>query len=239
VDKPEYLARGDIEQKAEEVLLWFAPTQLDEPCLTPLAGIVTRLSQDFGLKVSFNQPLGLSSRGKKILGMCVLRPPAIFVDPTLDPSGPTFRFTLAHELGHLTLHRRLNLAFEDLDKPNSQIQDSRNELYLGRKRQLVTQRDWLEWQANSFASAILMPRGPVRQLIEDNQRALGFTRRLGTIFIDHQWENVRAYKNITAQLQLTFQASRTMVLIRLRTLGLLMDWRTFNVRGIPGLFREE
>lgn len=67
------------------------------------------------------------------------------------------RFTLAHELGHLSLHRNLRLDFQSLDATARAIVDGERELQIGH-RVLESPGDFLEWQANSYAAALLMPR---------------------------------------------------------------------------------
>nr|WP_305147469.1 ImmA/IrrE family metallo-endopeptidase [Butyricicoccus faecihominis] len=50
------------------------------------------------------------------------------------------RFTLAHEIGHFFMHRDVDLALSRIDE--------RNDVPAYRKS---------EWQANTFASALMMP----------------------------------------------------------------------------------
>ena len=54
--------RDYIERKAEEVLTWFNSNQLDEPRLTPVAEIVLRLAEKYGIAVLLDQDLGMSPR---------------------------------------------------------------------------------------------------------------------------------------------------------------------------------
>lgn len=231
-----------IENSAERVLVWANPRQLSEPCLTPLAGIVLRLVHKGRVSLCLDKPLGLSARNRKILGAFVFESPAILIDPSLDQNSPQFRFTMAHELGHLVLHGKLNLRSEDLDNPPGHIEDSRSHFLIGRKP-LRTERDWLEWQANRFASAILMPRATVRPAIVDKQEALGVLRNRGKIFVDHQWQNITDYYAIVDYLRAIYQTSRRMILIRLRELKVLQDKRDMREQHIThhirGLFREE
>jgi Zn-dependent peptidase ImmA (M78 family) len=175
-------SREDIEAIAESTLLWLNPRQLKSPRATSVLSIVEKLDEKGQLVTSFDFPLGTSVRGKKILGQFLFEPvPTIFIDRSLEKDGPRFRFTLAHELGHFALHRRLKLNFGELDKPG--IQDTRADFHLGR-RQRVTNRDWLEWQANTFAAALLLPRATLWKAIVEKQLDLGVTHNLGRIFVD-------------------------------------------------------
>lgn len=91
----------------------------------------------------------------------------IYIDQSLDPTDhprrrPRYRFTVAHEIGHWVLHRRvvldraaqltfLDFLFED-ELPEKSI--------LCRE---ANAREPVEWQADRFASYLLMPTELVLQ----------------------------------------------------------------------------
>lgn len=221
VNKIPPLSYRRIESRAENALAWFDSRLLQSPRATPIDELVARLDAAGYLVACFDIPLGRSARGNKILGEFLLKPfPTIFIDPQLQRGGPRFRFTLAHELGHFTFHRNLALDFDELDTPR--IRDTRHDLYLGRRNR--TDRDWLEWQANAFASAILLPSRTLVRALVNKQQELGI-RRPGRIFVDDQWHNRKDHKALLVHLQETFEVSRTTLVIRLKTLGLLEDRR--------------
>ncbi|NWF75117.1 MAG: ImmA/IrrE family metallo-endopeptidase [Nitrospirae bacterium] len=74
----------------------------------------------------------------------------IYVDDFIHQNRPSrYRFTLAHEIGHLVLHKDLIESFRPLsigDWKNFVLQVD-DEVY-----------DWLEWQAYTFAGLLLVPR---------------------------------------------------------------------------------
>ena len=197
-------------------------------CAAPLLELAERVQKDLGVAFDFSTPLGLDGRGHRILGAYYFAPKlAIFIDLSLLAdygARPRFRFTLAHELGHLSLHRKLTLDFESLDATAAAILDGRKDLRLGR-RTLTTSRDWLEWQANYFAGSLLMPRSTLVPELKRQQTALEI-RRPGRIYVDDQRDNKHAYKNVVDLLCATYQTSRTSTRIRLEQLGLVEDRRT-------------
>ena len=76
-------------------------------------------------------------------------------------------FTLAHEVGHWYLQRKdayidsgqQSLFGEDTTKSSVNRFIDNIDIFKSLKRKkLVTEEDWLEWQANYFASCILMPK---------------------------------------------------------------------------------
>lgn len=77
-------------------------------------------------------------------------------------------FTLAHEIGHWYLQRKdayvdsgqQSLFGSDSIKSNvNRYIDNIDIFQKLKSKRLVTEEDWLEWQANYFASCILMPKG--------------------------------------------------------------------------------
>ena len=102
-----------------------------------------------------------------------IKPNTILVDKGLyDPHFEhMFRFTFAHEAGHALLHRRFCEDPENMKAYAGQgniraIQDTRERFAQSDKYRLQTERDWLEWQANAFASAVLMPVSLVDKIAE-------------------------------------------------------------------------
>lgn len=132
-----------------------------------------------------------------------------------------YRFTMAHEAGHATLHQ---LYF------TRQMNDMASAARLGsyaseirrcvkcravdvnvKSRLLETDDDWMEWQANAFASAILLPKSMVFKVTEDCKR------RYPT-FCDKPASTV--YEQYIAGI---FDVSREAARCRLNQLGIYTD----------------
>lgn len=73
----------------------------------------------------------------------------ILLDSRLLPRPGAARFTLAHEAGHLLLHEKYYTAATTARREKEPAP---------RDRSGMTDRDWLEHQADRFAAAILMNR---------------------------------------------------------------------------------
>lgn len=80
----------------------------------------------------------LTDLGTNVLGQAIARPPEIKVSHTLVNHDARFRFTAAHELGHLFLHTKIAADFRD----------STDGDFLEQK---------IEREADRFAAALLMP----------------------------------------------------------------------------------
>ena len=102
----------------------------------------------------------------------------IIIDNTLlaDNQIHRYRFTGGHEAGHVYFHQdvfsynsaqlTLDMVMENEDKAaircriDSKYNNNQN------RRFNWTENDWLEWQANAFSSAVLMPRKMVLRVCE-------------------------------------------------------------------------
>ncbi len=72
---------------------------------------------------SYNQSLGTTKYGKVILGKTQLNPLGLYVDVSLV-NDPRFNFVLGHELGHVVLHRSVNVkktGYEDQEIIDTEI----------------------------------------------------------------------------------------------------------------------
>lgn len=179
--------------------------------VVPLATICEFLSEENGLEVQHN-----SSLDSGVLGTISFNPLLIKVDDKQAGSAHRTRFTLAHELGHSLLNHHRYMLKEvchetdvDLDRPRE----------VGLK-DIVR----MEWQANYFASWLLLPTENLRKtfLIEAARRRL-VDRGYGLLYMDNQQCNVDTYYAVTTSIMNKFCVSRSVVRIRLKELGLLNE----------------
>lgn len=128
------------------------------------------------------------------------------------------RFTLAHELGHLLLKHDLFMQGEITRESDLQCEAYRDLHFVDLRR--------MEWQANFFASCVLLPLGEFVarffQAVEIwNLRDRGY----GLLYVDDQPVNQAAFMAVTSFLSNSFDVSRQAALIRLKELGYLNDAR--------------
>jgi Zn-dependent peptidase ImmA (M78 family) len=127
---------------------------------------VERLAKSLGVRVEY------SPFDDELSGMAFLRggQPTIGVNSNHHPNRQ--RFTIAHELGHVCLHRRELEAAVLIDK-----------LFLPRDSVSATGTDPLERQANAFAAELLMPAKLLAGILsktpdlEDDKRLIGLAQR--------------------------------------------------------------
>jgi Zn-dependent peptidase ImmA (M78 family) len=118
------------------------------------------------------------------------------------------------------LHRHLDPKLIGDDRP---LVDTRHELFFMRTA-AKTDRQWIEWQANKFAAALLLPRPILKRTLVAIQNILEVPNP-GHIYVDDQPANLRDFDATIAQLSAHLGASKTMVRIRLTDLDLLTDAR--------------
>ena len=154
--------------------------------------------------------------GGEVLGTFSKDPPKIEVFESEDPHRD--RFTLAHELGHHILGHSAYLEAEYTQERDFSEQPN-NALRAKEIRRM-------EWQANSFASCLLLPRERFLRLFihATNQLQLR-DRGFGPLFVDDQRINLHNFYSVTNRLKSEFDVSRTVVMIRLEQLRLLNDSR--------------
>ena len=138
----------------------------------------------------------------------------ILVDKALyDPDMENvFRFTFAHECGHALLHGRFCSSPENMKVYASQekgyvIRDTKENVSSKDGYRLHTERDWLEWQANAFASAVLLPKSLVLETARIIKRGCS--------------SDVEYYTQCHLTLSDVFKVSRTAAFYRMKGLGIL------------------
>ena len=89
----------------------------------------------------------------------------------------------------------------------------------------------LEWQANYFASCLLLPKENfVKEFLKLIHIEEIKNRGYGALFVDKQECNQKNFYLITNKLKDIFQVSRKVIEIRLKNLDLLTDWRNKSTR---------
>lgn len=125
------------------------------------------------------------------------------------------RFTIAHEVSHFILHRTYHSPRNERYQFRTQRQAyvaCRSADVENRKHEFGTEHDWLEWQANSLASTLLMPKAMFQSAAEYEFRHIG--RR----FLTKGNINTE-YLVVVTNLANLFRVSKTSAELRLKQLG--------------------
>jgi Zn-dependent peptidase ImmA (M78 family) len=176
-----------------------------------LTKLVSREAGVSGLSVSFIEGSGSGSA----LGSITFSPLEIKIFAA-DSQSHLARFTLAHELGHHFLNHNRYMTREAI-----RVQDID-------QSQLITipkgEAERLEWQANTFASCLLMPTEEFQTAFGLLLQHLGIRNRgHGPLYLDSQKDNVIQFHAVCNSLSNYFNVSKTAIRLRMRVLGLLVE----------------
>lgn len=209
-----YLDLESIEAKSLDYLRDIGysggPVSLDDICSHEAARS--------GLKITIDATPEENENRESALGRILFSPLEIKIYKQSVPNVGRDRFTLAHELAHHLLSHGSYMLSELCDDGDFALRRDSHALAPDIVR--------MEYQANIFASSLLMPKacfvGDFRRLT----KWLHITDRgFGELFLDGQLCNYQNYEKVTRELMKRYDVSRSAVTIRLESLGLLHDVR--------------
>lgn len=203
-----YISDNDIKQSATTLLncVGYSEGRVD------LVDVCTHLSTS----LIYTEKTIRTPDGALILGHANFDKKIISINPHLNEDRE--RFTIAHEIGHIYLNHSLFLNSEPILE---------NDLIIDRENLINFNYDRLEFQANIFASHLLLPENIFLSKVAEFRRSVGIKDRgHGYIFVDDQPCNYTDYKQFLFYLQSYFGVSRQAIEIKLNNLGMLIDERT-------------
>lgn len=214
------LSKKEISIITEEILNEIDPGIMTRANKLSIEHLLEKLRTDHGLNFEFEaslKPVG----GKAVFGLFDIRTNTISIDKDIVDTD-RFLFLLAHEIGHFFLHRELKINQDVYDR----FQDSEYD-FLTNKYLLNNHRNWIEWQANHFASSLIMPKRPFIARLMYCQEQLGISKK-GQIFLDEQPVNKQDFIAITDYLLEFYNTTRTSIIYRLEDLELITYARSQN-----------
>ncbi|MAT40237.1 MAG: hypothetical protein CL946_11605 [Ectothiorhodospiraceae bacterium] len=152
----------------------------------------------------------------RMLGKLTFTPPTITIFVNNHHTRESQRFTIAHELGHFILGHGDYMYREYYD-----VGDWDQLLAASSVYNII---DRMEYQANHFASNILLPE---HELLSDFQSLLVKyeikDRGCGLLYLDDQKCNQDSFHNVANELRHKYQVSKMAIKYRLKNLGLLQE----------------
>lgn len=121
-----------------------------------------------------------------------------------------YRFTIAHEIGHLLLHRKLHSNFEETES-------SQNIIY----KEKLSNNDIMEYQANIFAEHLLLPLRNLRMAFAQFMVQENITKV--PLYLDNQRCNIALGYKACSYIGDKFNVSKQMAKIALKHNNLLKD----------------
>jgi len=238
------LSKGEIEDIADIIMQDYKPKMLDEPGVLD----VEHFSEYYAGLVMDYQDL---THNQSILGMMVFNDccipvydaennkakrisvdeGTILIDNSLlnDDQLRRGRFTLSHEVAHWLLHRQIYMMDKDQlslfdylpEKKQPVIKCRTTDIECTGRKQLTSDDDWMEWQADYMASALLMPKRAFTKTVRENFKSAGIKEgyyEMGTHPDKDLWAEVLSY-----ELADIFDVSVTAAKIRLKNLNFIRE----------------
>ena len=171
------------------------------------------LEKEHNLNIHYNRVLEADVLGEIDFGKSL-----ISIDNHQCETLARMRFTVAHEIGHYILGHARYMYGEKYtkihnDKISSNLSDNRENIVK------------MEWQANQFASFLLLP---IDSLLQDLNLLLKEFDVRDKLYVDNQRCNIDTFMQITNRLMHKYKVSRAVVEIRLKKLGLLHKNNTYE-----------
>lgn len=161
-------------------------------------------------------PADADASANGTLGRIEFSPLTITIFDHPDTALGRERFTLAHELGHHFLQHGRYMRSENHEQRDGPYEES--------SRPALRDIERMEWQANYFASCLLLPR----DLLEKDLHRLADkykikNRGFGFLYLDGQMCNIANYSRLTSDVMQQYGVSRGAIRLRLISLGYLND----------------
>ena len=207
-----WMENGEIKDKANELY------RECDICSDDIAGtILAKKFPDFRIN-SEDYPSG-------ILGSLSFANKKITISNEILSDEHRLNFTLAHELGHLYLHRNF------LEKYMDELMDYEEEVVAKMPDKLIKR---MEYQANLFASFLLIPQNALIREVDNLYRQYSITK--GCLYLDNQMCNIQTVSIILGLLSSKFHVSKEVVKIRLQNENLLIV-ENYSPQRINGFLR--
>lgn len=227
----EYLSKKILDNLTTNVLNNFNPNINARGLPVPIEAFMEYMSRTYGLQ--FDVGIEFAKDKSHLNGYFDRKSNTVYVNPETRETGH-FAFVCMHEIAHFLLHQHLNISQEKYDEQP----DSSYDPIIGKHR-LEKEKHWIEWQANYFASSLLMPlRSLLWQLIEW-QIDMGISKR-GYIWVDKQPCNILDYKKALTILAYKFETTRGILENRMADHKLIryQQKRSFNSYSLFGSPRK-
>ncbi|MBK9246560.1 MAG: ImmA/IrrE family metallo-endopeptidase [Ignavibacteria bacterium] len=171
---------------------------------------------------------------------------AIYIYNGLKGNKGRENFTVAHEIGHLILHYPLFIQqyciIEEIAKcPSLTFVSSSDIIDCNYSRF----ENILEWQANYFASCLLMPRASFYEVFICRLAQLDIRNRgFGRLYVDKQKCNIENFFMVTTGLMDVFKTSREATYVRLKQLkyvnnDCIIPRNEFNIKRIDKIIKPQ
>lgn len=233
-EKPHY-KHEELDTMAQKIILE-ASDILGDKVIYPISTdkltiVIEKYVEDLDLYANLQEEFG----DKNIEGVTIFFPfkkPIIKISEDLQNvqyKENRLRTTLLHELGHVVIHdplwqrefKKLQLPFDTKER---RIQICQRKALFSKNEPNYENYDWMEWQANYFASAFLMPKDEIYKIYKD------FTKEQKSFtYIIVESEDAIKLIDLVSQ---KFQVSKDAAKIRLQIMKILVNQEDIAIQPL-------
>lgn len=244
------LSKIEIEVLAKEILQDYNSELLNEPAPLDVEHLLECYA---GLEIDYKD----LSHNQSILGMIVfndgyvpvydeeeqkaeriaVEEGTVLIDNSLlkEEQAARGRFTICHEVSHWLLHKdvyhidrnQMTLFAAMEEEKTTAIRCKKSDIESRGKKPLITDDDWMEWQADYLASALLMPEEPFIRAMEGYVDFMGLDEHFNAKEID-PFKGLWA-EGLASHMAYTFDVSLTSAKIRIKNLQKIEDDRQLSI----------
>lgn len=234
------LSKKDIEELAEIIISDYKPDMIDKAKALDVEHFLefyADLQMDYqdlthnqsilGMMVFNDGHVPVYDANNNKAKMIPVDEGTVLIDNSLlnEEQLPRERFTLAHEVGHWLLHRQMYVIdknqislFDNMpDERATAIKCRKCDIESTGRKNLLTDDDWMEWQADYLASALLMPKKSFINEIILHAKEAGMYQYVYDLGIDPKYS--AWVDNVITKVAGTFEVSLTAAIIRINNLG--------------------
>ena len=185
--------------------------------LTPDSHFTIQDSELLGFISAQGYQIQSSSLHNKVLGEIDFETKQIFISDSLSAGSPRWRFTVAHELGHILLHSN-SITDSKIQALEEHIDDDVSDSSFISNKTIAR----MEIQANSFASQLLIP---AKAFLAEYYRLfqnLGVRNFPNLMFDGTPW-NDKLYDQIVGSLAIHFMVSKAAIDKKLQSLQFIKE----------------
>ncbi len=183
--------------------------------------IIIYLEEKYKLKIDLNADL-CSEFGDNIEWCFNISHNTIYIDRTISKTSK-LSFILGHEIWHFFLHSKLKIN----NKVYWEFSDSTFSI-LEQKHQLISDKDWIEWQANKFSSAFFLQKNIFMERFINFRRDNLWISSPEYIYLDDQPCNISDYLKTLDYLSRYFNTTKLAIEFKIKELNLITKTQEEN-----------
>lgn len=224
------LSGDEIDEIVFEILKEIQVGFVTEGHQLDLNNILNFITNVLGYEIILSSECRKDSSERIILASVDFRSKQLIIDKKIREDS-RFGFILAHELGHICLHNKLALSQDSYES----FDDHKSNFGLGGTK-FTNDRQWIEWQANRFASSFLMPPNIFELVCRGVFEQFG--RRMNEpLYIDDTRYSQDDFHKIVRELARLFRTTNTSVIYTMGRFNLIND--NSRMKHISKIIKEE